>query len=508
MNQYNDFIGPKRDWLPAGNKELLFGLFAVLLGLFAANMILFGGFNLGFALAAVLSICLSFWYLYSSGCKVTLYTAALLGLSLLIAAGFGWSADPQVKLWLFLFLTAGVNLGFCLMAGKNVHAPGSARSLLDAAGTFFLGIERMGMAGRGVARAFRAGGTVTRNSGAVLAGLGIAVPALILVIPLLISSDAAFEGLVGLLPEFDLFEICATVIAGAFLGVWFYTRAVTLRHEEPADRPLRERKGLQKLTMNTALGAVSAVYLAYLISQLAYFVGGFSGILPEGFTRAEYARRGFFEMTCLAAINLCLMTFGVTKVRRESRAPGSTRALCLFLGLVTEFLAASSAAKMILYIDSFGLTRLRVLTMVIMAFLGITTALICVWLYVPKLQYMKSVLLIALAMGAAVLWADVDTQVAKYNVRHYLSGDLAAVDMAHLFSLGPGAVPYMEELTECDDPDLRSRATAFMRCWTLEKAEDFRELTWINRRSQEIVKKWQNDDLPAWREQGEVTDTP
>ena len=77
--------------------------------------------------------------------------------------------------------------------------------------------------------------------------------------------------------------------------------------------------------MNTALGAVCAVYLAYLFSQLAYFVGGFSGILPEGFTRAEYARRGFFEMTCLAGVNLALMTFGVGKVRHSGRTPRVAR---------------------------------------------------------------------------------------------------------------------------------------------------------------------------------------
>ena len=502
MEQHYEFPTPQPRWLPAGNRELLFGLFAVLLGLFAANMVLFGGFNLGFAIAAVLSICLSWWYLHSSGCKNTPYTAALLGLSLLIAAGFGWSADSEVKLWLFLFLLCGVNLSFCLMAGKNVHAPGSARSLVDAAGTFFLGLERMGMAGRGVVMAFRAGGTVTQSSGAVLAGLGIALPALVLVIPLLISSDAAFEGLVGLLPDFDLFEIAATVIVGAFLGVYFYTRAVTLRHAEPAGRPQPERKGLQVLTMNTALGAISAVYMAYLISQLAYFVGGFSGILPEGFTRAEYARRGFFEMTCLAGVNLALMTFGVGKVRHEGRTPGTTRMLCLFIGLVTEFLAASSAAKMVMYIGTYGLTRLRVLTMVIMVFLGITTAIVCVWLYVPKLQYMKAVMILALAMGAAVLWADVDTQVAKYNVDHYLSGDLATVDMEHLISLGPGAVPYLEKLANSDKTLVSSVARANLRMWYLSEADDFRGMSYMEQRALEILEQY-------WpKETGEVVDIP
>ena len=376
MNEYHPPMPSPREGLPAGSRELIFGLFAVLVGLFTANMVLYGGFRLGFAIAGVLSICLSWGYLHRAGCKTDGYSGALLVLSLIITAGFGWSADAFVKGWLFLFLLAGVNLALCLMAGQNRRSPGSVRSLFDAARTVFgFGLGQMDRSCRGVAVAFRSGGALTQRSGAVLAGLGIAVPALAVVIPLLIASDAAFEGLIELLPDFDLYEIFSTVVAGGLLGLFFYTRAVALRHGEVNDGQTREPKKLHVLTMSTALGAVCAVYLAYLFSQLAYFVGGFSGILPEGFTRAEYARRGFFEMTCLAGVNLALMTFGVGKVRHEGRTPGTTRMLCLFIGLVTEFLAASSAAKMMMYIGTYGLTRLRVLTMVIMVFLGITTAI-------------------------------------------------------------------------------------------------------------------------------------
>lgn len=502
MDENYIFPEPERRSLTASNRELIFGLFAVLLGLFTANMVIFGGFRLGFAMGSVLLTALSWGYLHRCGHKAGGYTAALLVLSLIIAAGFGWSADSFVKCWLFLFLVAGVNLAFCLMAGRNRFNPGSARSLFDAARTWSLGLDRMGMASRGVKLAFRSGGALTQRSGAVLAGLGIAVPALALVLPLLISSDAAFEGLVDLLPDFDLFEIVTTAVAGGLLALFTYARALALSQDSIPEAPDREPKRLQVLTMNTALGAVCAVYLAYLFSQLAYFVGGFSGILPEGFTRAEYARRGFFEMTCLAGINLALMTFGVGKVRRETRAPGSTRALCLFLGLVTEFLAASSAAKMVMYIGSFGLTRLRVLTMVIMVFLGITTALICVWLYVPKLQYMKTVMLLALAIGAAVLWVDVDTQVAKYNVDHYLSGELDIVDTYYLSTLGPGAVAHMERLTDCDDPIVRTMSTAYLRTWELYRPDDFRSMTCIEEKALDILEAWRP------KQAAEVTDTP
>ena len=503
MEQNDTFPEPERRFLSAGGRELIFGLFAILLGLFGANTVLFGGFRLGFAMAAVLSVCLSWGYLHRCGFRADGYTTAVLVLCLVIAAGFGWSADGFVKLWLFWFLAAGVNLALCLMAGRNRFTPGSARSLFDAARTvFFYGLGRTEQACRGVGVAFRSGGELTRRSGAVLAGLAIAVPALAVVIPLLIASDAAFEGMVGLLPDFDLQEIFLTVLGGGGMGICFYTRAVALAQWETGEAPRRERRPLQVLTMNTALGAVCAVYLVYLFSQLAYFAGGFSGILPAGFTQAAYARRGFFEMTCLAGVNLCLMTFGITKVCREDRAPGSTRALCLFLGLVTEFLAASSMAKMAMYIGSYGLTRLRVLTMVIMIFLAVTTALVSVWLYVPKLPYMKAVMLTALAIGAAVLWLDVDTQVAKYNVEHYLSGDLAQIDMGHLSDLGPGAVPYVEKLTECADPAVRERARAILSCWYIAPGEDFRELTVLSRRASEILEQYH----PA--EGAEASDIP
>ena len=500
---YDNFIGPRKNWLDAGNRELIFLLLALVFGLFTANMVIFGGFALGFAIGSVLCTALSWAYLHRSGCRGNGYTAALLILSIIIAAGFGWSADSFVKTWLFFFLIAGTNLAFCLMAGRNRFTPGSARSLLDAARTvFYFGVGHCDQSCRGVATPFRSGGELTRRSGAVLAGLGNALPALVVVIPLLISSDAAFEGLIGLLPEFDLFEVGATALCGTGFGIFLYTRPLALHGAEEELQPTREPKGLHLLTMNTALGAVCAVYLAYLFSQLAYFVGGFSGILPEGFTRAEYARRGFFEMTCLAGINLCLMTFGVSKVQHTGRAPGSTRALCLFLGLVTEFLAASSIAKMAMYIGSYGLTRLRVLTTVIMVFLAITTALVCIWLYLPKLQYMQAVMLLALSIGAAVLWLDVDTQVAKYNVNHYLSGDLKNVDVHYLTELGPGAVEYLDALANCEDPYYSAWANKLLKDYYIAPASDFREMTYVNQKAWGILEAYHPTET------AEAADTP
>ncbi len=479
------FIGPGINWLPTGNRELIFGLGIGITGLFLGNVMIYGGFRLGFAIAAVLSLALTWGYLHRCGHKGNGYTRTVLGLCLVIAAGFGWSADTFVKGVMLLFLLTGANLAFCQMAGQNRFAAGSVWSLLDAPrGMFSFGVGKIGLACRGVAAAFRTGNALTQRSGAVLAGLAIALPLLAVVVPLLMFADAAFEGLMDLLPEFDLEEVFVTACFGGGFALFLYARAVGLSKAEPATAPARSRTGIQKLTVNTALGAVCAVYLTYLFSQIAYFAGGFLGILPEGYSTAEYARRGFFEMAWLCAINLGLMTFGVGAVRKDGDTPGSTRALCLFLGFITEFLVAASVAKMVLYIGTYGLTRLRVLTMVIMVFLSVTTAVVALWLYRPKIQYMKVVLVAALALGAGVLWLDVDTQVANYNVSAYRSGRLETMDVWYLCTLGPGAVDALAELTEDENCGPAARE-ALHNLW-LEDADDFREMTVIGSNARKL----------------------
>jgi hypothetical protein len=450
---------------PTGKWELIFGVFAVIIGMILCNFTLFGGFNLGFAIAAVGCIACMVGYLCASGCRPDGYSAALLGLSVVISIGFARSDDGFVKFVMLCFLLLSVNLALCLMAGQNRRSPAGFTSLADPfRAALILGIGQMSPALRGLANLFREGGPAVKKSGAVLIGLAIALPVLCVMIPLLMAADAAFSGLLGLLPDFELGELIATLIFGAGTACVLYTQGTALRHKEKAEpAQTGAKKTLNHLTVNTVLGAVCAVYAVYLFSQLAYFVGGFSGILPKEFTMAQYARRGFFEMGWLCAIDLSIIALAVGLVtKKEGRAPLMTRLLCLFIGLVTVFFVVTASAKMGMYIGAYGLTRLGVLTEVIMLFLGIATALVCLWLFVPKLPYMKAILLIALTMGAGTLWADVDTVVAAYNVRAYQSGALDSVDVHYLWTLGDGAVPYIAELTKAEDPAVAQRAVEIL----------------------------------------------
>lgn len=480
---------PPRPFFPVCAREIRFAGITLLTALSLCNFVIFGGFNLGFAIAAVACILCQAVYLLASGNKLTGYSGALLTLSIVIAASFARSDDGFVKFVMLCFLAVSGNLGLCLLAGQNRRDPSRAGSLADAGYTVFcLGVGKLPEATRGLRMAFHKSGPVGRKGGAVVLGLVIALPVLAVLIPLLIHADAAFAGLVARLPVFDFKELAYTLLFGTGAAWFQYTRGAALRHNPKRAPAVRNPgKGLSAITVGTVLGAVCSVYFVYLVSQLAYFVGGFAGILPEAYTAAEYARRGFFEMAWLCAINLGIMTLSMRLVRKEKEPPFGVRLLCLFIGIVTLFLVAAASAKMLLYIRSFGLTRLRVLTEVIMLWLGLTTFLVTIWLFYPKLPYMKLVLLAALLIGGAVSWADVDTQVARYNVTAYQAGKLETVDVWYLNTLSDGVVPYLQSLTQDDDPDIAAHAQYALELRGAYVAPDFRGWNYVNQEAKEIL---------------------
>ena len=473
---------------PVGKRELRFAVVTAILAVGLWNSILYGGFNLGFAFFSLGLLLCNVWYLKGKGHKFGGYGTALLIFSAALLAGFARSSDAVVKAAALLAALFAVNLSFCLAAKQNRRSSGGFSTLFDAPRAFFaVGFGGMGPSLRGLEDARKNTGAAGKKGSAALLGIVIAVPVVAVILPLLMRSDAAFEGLVNLLPERDWAEPFWSLATGLFAAWVLFARGLGLHNKQKPEPARGISRKLNAITVNILLGAVCAVYLAYLFSQLAYFSGGFLGILPEDYTLAAYARRGFFEMAWLSGINLCLVLFGSGLVERREKLPAATRILCLFLGAVTLFLIGSASAKMLLYIRSYGLTRLRILTQTVMVWLAVSAVLVCIRLNRLAFPYMKGVILTALALVALLLWGDVDSFAARYNVRAYQAGRLETVDMDHLSRLGDGAVPYLAELENADDPKIAERATSILyyrnaeqpelRSWNYSRSEAARVLS-------------------------------
>ncbi len=491
---------PPAPVFPAGRRELIFALLSLVLCLLTANCVFAGGFNLGYGFSfCALGAC-SLIYL-GRRLQWSVWGVFLLVCVFSMAGILAYSNDGIAKFAALCALLFGWYQALALLTGTTANNPGSIVSLTDSAVVAFDRSFR-GLGGnlRSLGYMESADGVQKRKTGAVLAGIALSVPVLLVVVPLLVASDAAFEGLIERTVFFDTETMVSTLIYGLLFFLPVFSRNLTLRRQEhKTPKAAGEYAGkASAMTLNTVLVMVSIFYALYLLSQLAYFFSAFSGILPEGFTSSQYARRGFFEMCALCAINLGLLTLILVLVRRSGgRIPLSTRLLSLFVCLFCLVLVSVSVSKMALYIGVYGLTRLRILTTVFDLCLAVAIVCVGIWLLKPRFPYMK--VIVAAVFLAVILtgFLDVDTQVARYNVDAYQSGKLETVDMETLENLSGGSTAHLVKLLDDSDPEVVDEAKSIL-------AKRLREnYTWRTNEDGTVRFILRDTDLRGWNYKGQ-----
>jgi len=112
--------------------------------------------------------------------------------------------------------------------------------------------------------------------------------------------------------------------------------------------------------------------LSFILFQLTYLFGGKANISLQGFTYAEYARRGFFELITVAAISLLLL-LGVEKyvVKKEATHFGEFKILGTALVIQVGLIMASALRRLSLYEQAYGFTVLRLYSHVFIIFLAV-----------------------------------------------------------------------------------------------------------------------------------------
>lgn len=427
---------------PAGRRELALAVVLLAGCLLAANGLYWGGLNLGLALALMIIIGATGLYVLTKTAWRP-YAILCLAAAMVMSAALAYSDGG--KFWLVIPIAVSD------LAGLGSAAYPRQGELRGAFHAWCLPYGYIGPAFHGLLLRQTPQGPERRKLGGVLLGLALAVPALLIILPLLIRADAAFAGLIQAVAPVNSDGIIPLAL-GFLLFLPAYARVLCLTAENPpsAAKPARSAN---PTPLNTFLFAVSLVYGVYLLSQLAYLFSAFQGILPQGYTPAEYARRGFFEMAALCAINLGLAAVCIRLAGQPIRR--LTKGLCLFILGFSLVLVACAGAKMGMYVAAYGLTRLRVLTALFMLCTAAALACAGVRLLRPGFRYLRIIVLAAVAVSCLAGWMDVDAQVANYNVSAYLSGRLETVDVAYLAALSDGAVPHLCRLIDCPDPEVQ-----------------------------------------------------
>lgn len=227
-----------------------------------------------------------------------------------------------------------------------------------------------------------------RKIGAVLLGFLLAVPVLIIVLPLLASADDNFRrlltGFLNSLSEnllsFVMRAVCSVPVTAYLFGMIYgcVYRRRTDRIRQTSVRAAGEGiRIVSDAAVNTALLIISACYILFIVLQGQYLFSAFAGIRPEMYTYSEYARRGFFELCAVAAVNLAVLLTANLFTKTERGRNRGLRTLNLLISVLTLLLIATAMSKMILYISAYGLTIKRIVTMTFMTWMTVVFFLWC-----------------------------------------------------------------------------------------------------------------------------------
>lgn len=246
----------------------------------------------------------------------------------------------------------------------------------------------------------------------------------------------------------------------------------------PAGPPPVPGGGFSAGSIIRCLALFNVAFAAENATDFVYLWGG--AALPAGMTFASYAHRGAYPLvaTALLAAAFVLVTFAPHSASSRSRA---ARGLVFVWIAQNVVLTASAAWRLHLYVDVYGLTRLRFAAALWMLLVAGGLLLICWrilrersngWLLGANAAQLLAVL-------TACAWLDSDGLIALHNARHSreVSGSGPAFDYAYAAALGPSALPALDLVDARVTPGRHSPQRESLMAVLREQTGDWRGWT-------------------------------
>jgi hypothetical protein len=279
-----------------------------------------------------------------------------------------------------------------------------------------------------------------RNLLPVLRGLLLATPVLAIFTCLLASADLVFASYVE---DVLHLEFLADLMEWLWRGIiilavaWFVAGGLVyaLSRNPASDETSALEKALTPLAGFISIGFVETViiltlvdllFLVFVWIQFAYLFGGQVNISIEGYTYAEYARRGFFELLAVSLLTLGLILSLHRLVRCQT---GWQRAIfkglsSLMVALVVVILT-SAFQRLLLYELAYGYTELRLYSHVFMIWLAATFVWFLVTLWLQPSRFAVGAFGLALGFLITLNIINPDAFIAEQNLARYADAFIA-----------------------------------------------------------------------------------
>jgi hypothetical protein len=288
----------------------------------------------------------------------------------------------------------------------------------------------------------------------ILRGVALSLPIWLVFLGLLYSADLIFAERVDLiLTNFDLdnlVELTAQLILSLLIA-YFFSGAVLFASQRSGSLQTRSDEKaiippfLGLTETGIILGGVILLMSSFVIIQFQYFFSGQANITLEGFTYAEYARRGFGELVGVAILSILLLK-GLSLVTKKDELQRHRFFSALSAGLVALVLVilVSAFQRLYLYESAYGFTRLRTYAHVLMIWLGVyMLAFLAMEIFKRQSLFINVTLAVVAGFSLTINLLHVDRFIVDRNVSRSIEGE--PFDAGYLSSLSSDAVPAMVE---------------------------------------------------------------
>jgi len=325
---------------------------------------------------------------------------------------------------------------------------------------------------------------------AILRGVLITIPLLLLFGLLLAAADTIFSDMLGSAFDWlklDIFDNFIPHILIILFLTWLGAAALwhALKNSGKAlavqpDKPLfKPFLGLTETSI--ALVSLNILFAFFLVVQFRYFFAGSANVSIDGFTYAEYARRGFFELVAVALIASVLYFSLASFTKRDTGA--KKRAFSVMADLLLAqvgVMLISAFQRLRLYEQAYGFTSSRLAAHVFMVFVGLLLLALVIMELTNSFRRLGLALVLGvLAFALVMVGLNEDALIAQQNLERAVQGE--KLDAAYLIhGLSNDAVPtlfrtmYDLEL----DPELREKLQLVMACRFANFEDNYGEATW------------------------------
>jgi hypothetical protein len=420
-----------------------------------------------------LAVAFNFLFFYNEiGVSVSIFVGILLGAVFLF--GLRTKTSLQKTWWMILLITffaimPGIRdneplifLDLCailgllfLLAHQLAGTPAFLMKIWDYIQLVFLPFRMLASALSTLATVGRIHSNVKNRDVwlRVVRGVIMALPILIIFAVLFSHADMAFSKFIGgflniTISEFEIQYLILLVFAFtaslSFLShIFSAVRRQQAEKREESNAPVHSGRGVEVLVF---LGLISVLFLVFIGFQITYLFGGEANIIDAGFTYAEYARKGFFELLAVAVLSLLVLLASEKYAGVELKK--DRRFMIPALILITEVMIviASAFKRLTLYIDAYSMTQLRFYVAGFIILLTVLFLILAVKFIKSKREefFTSGALLSIAGFLVAVNIINSDAFIIKSNIERF--NRTGNIDIPYTRDLSADAMPGKIEL--------------------------------------------------------------